>query len=382
MNASKGLQAEIIVVDNNSTDGSKEYFADRFSTVKFIWVATNLGFGRANNLALQEARGDYILFLNPDTIVAEDVLEKCIANFSSDQTVGAMGVKMIDGSGKYLKESKRGFPAPLTSLYKITGLATLFPTSPTFARYYLGHTADTQTQEVDVLAGAFLMVRKFLVVQLGGFDESFFMYGEDVDLSFRLQQTGHKNLYLADASIIHFKGESTRIGSLNYVKLFYGAMSLFVKKHYRGGSATFYYGLMQAAIWFKALLSGLGHFSLKLLPSSPPVRPAYIILACDGEHFQSVKNLLSHQEPHVHVVGRVNCSDAPDRDSLGKLENLREILTTNQANEIIFCNHALSIKQIIKVMQQIGPGVHYRFHLVGSLSIVGSNGHLAAGKTG
>lgn len=251
------LESEIIVYDNHSTDGSKAFFVDRFPEVRFIWGEENLGFARANNEALKQATGSYVLFLNPDTILPEDCLEKCIHFIHSKNDNCAAGVRMVDGSGKFLKESRRSFPGPLTSLYKLTGLAKLFPKSKRFAQYYLGHLPEKETCEVDVLAGAFLMLPRKILNGIGGFDESFFMYGEDIDLSYRIQKAGFQNFYFAETTILHFKGESTSKGSLNYVKIFYRAMSIFVSKHYGSSRAGIYNFFIQTGIALRALASSI-----------------------------------------------------------------------------------------------------------------------------
>ena len=253
-----GIDAEIIVADNNSTDGSREYLEQNFEVVNFIWNSENVGFAKANNLALEKAKGDFILFLNPDTILSEDSIEKCLQFFAGNKMAGAIGIHMIDGSGNFLKESKRAFPSPLTSLFKLSGLARLFPRSATFSRYHLGHLPEKENHEVDVLAGAFMMMPKKVLDEIGNFDELFFMYGEDVDLSYRIQKAGYKNYYFAESTIIHFKGESTKRGSLNYVRLFYKAMSLFVNKHYSGSKAGVFTFLIQTAIIIRAFFSALG----------------------------------------------------------------------------------------------------------------------------
>jgi len=265
--AIKHLEGEVIVIDNNSGDGSIAYLKPSFPWVRFIELSENIGFAKANNLGLKQAKGEFVLFLNPDTIVAEDAFTKSIGCFQQHQDVGALGIKMLDGSGRFLKESKRGFPSPLTSFYKLTGLANLFPHSSIFARYYLGHLSNEQDSEVEVLAGAFMMLRKSLLDEIGGFDEIFFMYGEDIDLSYRVSQAGMKNYYLASSSIIHFKGESTRKGSLNYVKIFYQAMILFVHKHYQGAGAFLFRSFLKIAIWLRAFFAvGAGFFRMAGLP--------------------------------------------------------------------------------------------------------------------
>jgi GT2 family glycosyltransferase len=273
--AMKNIEGEIFVVDNNSTDGSLNFFENKFPLVHFIWNIENEGFAKANNKALEQASGRYVLFLNPDTVIPEDCFEKCITFLNLKNDNAALGIKMLDGSGKFLKESKRAFPSPITSLYKIAGLSRLFPDSPVFAKYHLGHLDKSITHEVDVLAGAFMMIPKKIIDAIGGFDESFFMYGEDVDLSFRIQEAGYKNYYFAESTIIHFKGESTKKGSLNYVKMFYKAMSVFVKKHYGGTRAGFFNFLIQTAIFLRALMAAMARF-LKWI--GPPTIDAGIIL--------------------------------------------------------------------------------------------------------
>ena len=255
LQATQQLQAQIIVVDNNSTDGTKIYFSDRFNEVQFIYNTENVGFAKANNIALSYCIGKYILFLNPDTLLPPDCLINTLAYANSLPKCGAVGVCMVDGSGNFLPESKRSFPSPTVSLYKLTGLSTIFIKSKIFAKYHLGHLSPSSNHEVDVLAGAFMLIPKKVLTAVGSFDENFFMYGEDVDLSYRIQKAGYKNYYYAGTSIIHFKGESTKRGSLNYVKLFYKAMSLFVAKHYASNKAIAFRLLINAAIMGRAFAS-------------------------------------------------------------------------------------------------------------------------------
>jgi GT2 family glycosyltransferase len=255
------IDAEVIVIDNHSRDNSLGYLIPVFPCVKFIANDENLGFAKACNQGYRLSRGKYILFLNPDTILPEDCFSKCISFFESHADAGAVGVKMLDGRGKLLKESKRAFPSPVTSLFKLFGFARLFPKSKTFSKYHLGYLNENENHEVDVLAGAFMMVHRPVLDELKGFDEMFFMYGEDVDLSYRIQKMGYKNYYLAETNILHFKGESTRKGSLNYVKMFYNAMSIFVRKHYGGSKANVFNFFIHVAIWFRAVMSAIGRFT-------------------------------------------------------------------------------------------------------------------------
>src|SRR5574338_177925 len=258
--AAGNLQAEIIVVDNLSEDNSLAYLQPQFSEVQFLANRENAGFSKACNQGLSLSKGTYVLFLNPDTIVPEDCFEKCIQFLESHPDAGALGVKMLDGAGRFLKESKRSFPSPSAALYKLFGLSRIFPRSKIFSKYHLGNLDPNQTQEVDVLAGAFMMIKKEVLDKTGGFDEIFFMYGEDVDLSYRIQKAGYKNYYFAGSSIIHFKGESTRKGTLNYIRMFYNAMSIFVRKRYGGSRARLFNFLVHSAIWFRALMTAVGNF--------------------------------------------------------------------------------------------------------------------------
>lgn len=265
--ALQGLEGEVLVVDNASDDNSIAYLQPLFPEVRFIRNTENLGFARACNQGWRQSLGEMVIFLNPDTLVPENCFHQCLQFMASHPDAGALGVKMLDGTGNFLKESKRAFPSPLISLYKLTGLARLFPRSPVFARYHLGHLDENQDHPVDVLAGAFMLVRRTLLDATGGFDEQFFMYGEDVDLSYRLQQlplsdgkAHYRNYYFSGTSIIHFKGESTRKASMNYVRMFYSAMSLFVKKHYGGANAGLFHFFIHLAIWARAALSAMGRF--------------------------------------------------------------------------------------------------------------------------
>ena len=230
--ACRDLTAEVFVVDNASSDGSVEHVARHFPWVRLIASPDNLGFSRGNNLAIREARGRYVLLLNPDTLIPEDAFATCLRVADAEGDIGAIGARMIDGTGRFLPESKRGFPTPWVSFTKMSGLARLRRGTRRFDGYYLGHIGEHERADVDVLTGAYMWLRReALEAAGGGLDEDYFMYGEDIDLSYLVQRAGYRNVYLPAVSIVHYKGESTRKGSLRYVRSFYQAMALFADKH-------------------------------------------------------------------------------------------------------------------------------------------------------
>lgn len=499
LTALNGINGEIIVVDNHSNDGSKEYFKNRFPEVNFIWNDANIGFGKANNLGLKYATGEYILFLNPDTILPEDCLEKCIDFLHLNQNNGALGVKMLDGSGRFLKESKRSFPYPFTSLYKLTGLAKLFPRSKVFAKYHLGNLDENKNHEVDVLAGAFMMLPSKILEVVKGFDEDFFMYGEDVDLSYRIQQAGFVNYYFAETSIIHFKGESTKKGSLNYVRMFYKAMSIFVTKHYKNTRAGVFNLFIQAAIGLRAAMAAgtrflkwIGmpvidmliiagsfwlvkviwtvyikqevHYSTNLLLIVLPFFTGLFLLTSwltglyDGyykqsrlnkstlvsilvilslyallpeslrfsrgillfgsltayglmtlakilfskwgvierdpekdsleetvvigssEEYQQVSALLEKAGFKEKVFGRIDTGDIPVTDTLGNVNDLKNILHSYPVKQVIFCQGQLSFKEIISLLPSVPAKIRVQFFTPELNTIIGSDDRNEAGR--
>ncbi len=252
MKSCEKVDAEIFVVDNNSVDGSLEMVAKKFPAVKIIANKDNRGFSKANNQAIQLSKGEYILLLNPDTIVEEDTFEKIVRFMDAHPEAGGLGVKMIDGSGKFLPESKRGLPTPMVAFYKMFGFSKLFPKSKTFGKYHLSYLDQEKIHEVDVLAGAFMLLRKSVLDKIGLLDETFFMYGEDIDLSYRITQSGFKNFYFPETRIIHYKGESTKKSSVNYVFVFYNAMIIFAKKHFSKQNASLFSFMIRFAIYLRA----------------------------------------------------------------------------------------------------------------------------------
>ncbi len=250
--ASKNVSTEIFVVDNNSVDGSIAMVKQKFPEVQLIENKKNTGFSFANNQAMRIAKGEYILLLNPDTVVEEDTFEKVIAFMDTHPDAGGLGVKMLDGKGKFLPESKRGLPTPTVAFYKIFGLSRLFPRSKTFGKYHLGFLDKDKIHEVDILSGAFMLMRKSALDKVGLLDETFFMYGEDIDLSYRIILGGYKNYYFPETRIIHYKGESTKKSSVNYVFVFYKAMVIFAQKHFSQKNAKLFSFLIYFAIYLRA----------------------------------------------------------------------------------------------------------------------------------
>jgi N-acetylglucosaminyl-diphospho-decaprenol L-rhamnosyltransferase len=336
--AGSELEVEIFVVDNNSSDGTLEYLQAAFPLVKFISNQENTGFSRANNQALQLATGQFVLFLNPDTILPENFFSGSIEFMKMNDHIGAIGVQMIDGSGKFLKESKRGFPTTWTAFCRLSGLTGIFPRSKYFARYYLGHLDRNANHEADALSGACMMIRKEVLDKTGGFDERFFMYAEDIDLSYRIRQAGYANYYLSEITIIHFKGESTT-KDIAYVKLFYKAMIQFVQKHYKGISGQMYAQLLKIAIWSRAL------FTAGTLPLTRQKLVGERKIFFKGDNYSIAE--VKHSLPDLnHTV----------------------VQSIDEANEIILCEgKKFSFIEIIEHMKN-SPGKNYKIHASGSSS--------------
>lgn len=351
--ACRHIDAEIIVIDNASADETLRCLQPKFPWVRFIQNETNTGFSKANNRALWLAKGRYILYLNPDTIVGENVLYNCLSFLQTTPAAGAAGVRMINGNGQFLPESKRSYPSLMASLFKLSGLATRFPNSGILNRYALGNLQEDGVHVVQVLAGAFLLSRRSLLHQLEGFDEAFFMYGEDIDLSYRLQCCGYTNFYLGNNTIVHFKGESTKRDK-TYIKHFYEAMHIFVRKH-RPASAL----LLKPAIRAAALVAGIGQSVNK----APAV-----------EHQQTKATyLLAGPEAAVASAAVILKANDHAYDTLtGNVPAVLEVLGqhTQQISNIVFCLQGDGAGACIMFMQQQRKRYHYYWHYAGTDSIV------------
>ena len=370
--ACKNIDAEIFVVDNASIDGSKAYLEGRFSEVKYFWNEANLGFAKANNLALKETKGDCVLFLNPDTIVAEDCFEKCLHFFSTHADCGAIGVHMIDGAGNFLKESKRSFPTPMASFYKMTGLCKIFPESKQFAKYYTGHLDEYKTASVEVLSGAFMMLSRKVLNRVVGFDEDYFMYGEDIDLSYRIKKTGFKNYYFAETDIIHFKGESTQKNTPDYLKHFYGAMKMFVKKHYSEKKATQL--LMYSAVSVSRFFSGIKGMFLNAFKSHPISRKASsLIIVAGHQRFNEMIQLIKFSKKPFVISGRITATHSDNELANGNLKNLATVIKKEKINYVLFCQQEMSYFMIIDLFMKYRSQSRFLIHSLNCGSIIGSN---------
>ena len=257
------ISSEIIIVDNASVDGSVEDIKNKFPNVTLIANNENIGFGKANNQGLEIARGEYILLLNPDTIVKEDTFKNLIEFMQSNPNAGMVTCKVLNPDGTLQLACRRSFPGPWTSFTKVTGLSRLFPKSKLFARYNLTYLDENEINEVDAISGSFMMLKKEVYQKVGGFDSRFFMYGEDLDLCYRVQSEGYKVYYVPTTEIIHYKGESTKRSNLDETKIFYEAMHLFVEKHF---SSSFLVELiLRSAIVARRSVAFLNLYRLPIL---------------------------------------------------------------------------------------------------------------------
>lgn len=283
--ATKNIATEVFVVDNHSRDGSVDYLTDRFPSVNIISSNHNLGFARANNIAIRQCSGDYVLLLNPDTIVGENALDEVVAFMDAHPKAGGVGVCMLKVDGTPAMESRRGFPTPLTAFYKMSGLCARFPKSRRFGHYYMGYLPWNSAERIEVISGAFCMVRHEALNKIGLLDEDFFMYGEDIDLSYRLLKGGYENWYVP-ARILHYKGESTHKSSFAYVHVFYDAMFIFFRKHY-GHLSLLFSVPVKGAILVKAtaalfkMLIGRVRKSLGFFSRNRVATTSYVFIGCN-----------------------------------------------------------------------------------------------------
>lgn len=364
--ASQELSVEIIVVDNASADNGIEWLSARFPDVHFIRSATNIGFARANNLGLVHAKGRNVLFLNPDTLVSENTLTACTRFLQEHTSCGAVGVRMINGFGNYLPESKRAKPTLINSIFKLTGAAALFPRSALFNHYALGHLATDEQHPVEVLAGAFMMVRKTILDELAGFDTHFFMYGEDVDLSVRIQQLGFSIFYLGDSTIVHYKGQSSRNRTQKQNHLFYTAMRLFVRKHYKAG------WLLLPFIFCTQWMAALRKWLFPPVSVLPMLNKAGMAVVVGNTAAYQQAIALLHKRNQVDVLKGYISVNETNALQMGALNELGLVCRQHQIKQVLICIPDLSLQQSMELMQQ-HEGLFFRFIFTGSESLPFNN---------
>jgi GT2 family glycosyltransferase len=349
--ATNGIEAEVFVVDNHSTDGSADYLRPKFPEVLFIENKENRGFAAANNQAIRLCRGEYVLLLNPDTLIGEESLRTLCFFMDEHPGAGGASVKMINAHGVFLPESKRSFPSPWVSFCKLFGLSQLFPHSKLFARYSLPYLNPNQPHPVDVLSGAFLMLRHEALDKTGLLDESFFMYGEDIDLSYRLALNGYTNHYVPER-ILHYKGESTRRKDHTYLKNFYGAMLVFYRKHYpRSGWLTSM--CIRLAIQLRASVAALS-FS----PAKPDRQPSAkrLLILCRQEHVETIRAACLQRLPELEFIHLWNLDHERVMDAICRRNQMK------QFTDIAFCFPDMRFEQMLLFMDTL-PDKKTMYHI-------------------
>jgi GT2 family glycosyltransferase len=349
--ALSNIDGEIIVVDNNSLDDSCEMMKTHFPNVKLIENTTNLGFPKGNNIGVAHAKGDYICILNPDTVVAEDTFEKVLAFAEKQKNIGIVGCKLIDGTGNFLPECKRGVPTPFVALTKIFGLYKLFPKTALFNRYYAQHLSENETGKVGILVGAFMIMKRNLYQEIGGFDENCFMYSDDIDLSFMALKKGKTNYYFHETTVIHYKGESTVKDGL-YMKHFREAMQFFYRKHFR--SSIIFDVFMKIGAFFFALIK-------KNQSKLKPLKAEEYVLFSKNEKLKNKLENLFHKK--VHWQSQIEGNTLFSHSILNKTQT-----------EIIFDNTDLSFKEIISFLEaNKNQGFTFKIIPKNTFFMIGSN---------
>lgn len=342
--------AEIIVVDNHSADGSVDYLEQRypqklFPMVRFVRSAHNLGFARANNIAIRQSRGEYVLLLNPDTIVGEDALKASVDFMDVHEDAGAVGVRMLGAQGRRAMESRRGLPTPMVSFFKMLGFCNRWPHHRLFGKYYMGYLPWDEPSQIEVVSGAYCMLRRKALDEVGLLDEDFFMYGEDIDLSYRVLKGGYHNYYLP-VDILHYKGESTQKSSFRYVHVFYEAMLIFFRKHYSG--MTFLLSLpIKTAIYAKALMALVGMLSDRMRKSLGFFAPS----AEGAQHYVFVGSL-EMQDACRNIARRLGL-DAEFHDSEVLEDRSEATWSEKNDNVLVLDADSMSYADMLKRMSRL-----------------------------
>ena len=344
--ATAGIESEIYVVDNHSNDGSVEFIAERFPDINLISSNHNNGFSHANNIAIRQCSGEYVLLLNPDTIVGERSIKEVLKFMDAHPKAGGVGVKMLNADGSCAKESRRGVPTVATSFYKMTGLCACYPHSQRFAHYYMGHLPWDKSAQIEIISGAFCMLRHSALDKIGLLDEDFFMYGEDVDLSYRLLKGGYENWYVP-VEILHYKGESAHKSSFRYVHVFYNAMLIFFRKHY-GNKAAIISLPIKAAVVVKATITLLHmkatavHKSLGFFTRNKDTYVQYVFIG-SAEAIAKCRRLCRHRGVEMEFV-EGNAQTMPQGHS-----NME--LATKQKFCVVYDVDSFSYDQIFGIFQ-------------------------------
>ena len=342
--------AEIIVVDNHSADGSVDYLEKRYPQmlypmVRFVRSAHNLGFARANNIAIRESRGEYVLLLNPDTIVGEDTLKASVDFMDAHEDAGAVGVRMLGAQGRRAMESRRGVPTPMVSFFKMLGFCNRWPHHRLFGKYYMGYLPWDEPCQIEVVSGAYCMLRRKALDEVGLLDEDFFMYGEDIDLSYRVLKGGYHNYYLP-VDILHYKGESTQKSSFRYVHVFYEAMLIFFRKHYSG--MTFLLSLpIKTAIYAKALMALVGMLSERMRKSLGFFAPS----AEGAQHYVFVGS--QEMQDACRDIARRLGLDAEFHDSEVQEDKSEAIWSEKNDNVLVLDADSMSYADMLKRMRRL-----------------------------
>ena len=342
--------AEIIVVDNHSADGSVNYLEKRYPQmlypmVRFVRSAHNLGFARANNIAIRQSKGEYVLLLNPDTIVGEDALKASVDFMDAHEDAGAVGVRMLGAQGRRAMESRRGLPTPMVSFFKMLGFCNRWPHHRLFGKYYMGYLPWDEPCQIEVVSGAYCMLRRKALDEVGLLDEDFFMYGEDIDLSYRVLKGGYHNYYLP-VDILHYKGESTQKSSFRYVHVFYEAMLIFFRKHYSG--MTFLLSLpIKTAIYAKALMALVGMLSERMRKSLGFFAPS----AEGAQHYVFVGN--QEMQDACREIARRLGLDAEFHDSEVQEDKSEVTWREKNDNVLVLDAESMSYADMLKRMSRL-----------------------------
>lgn len=344
--------AEIIVFDNKSADGSEEMCKRFFPDVRYIASSENLGFSKANNAAFRQASGEFILILNPDTLLPEDLFLEIMPYFDKHANIGAMGVKLTNADGRFHPESKRAYPTPARAFYKLFGLAYLFPRSKRFNQYRLSLLDADGIHDVEILVGAFMLLRREVAEKTGLFDEDFFMYGEDIDLSYRILEFGFKNVYYGQATVLHYKGESTKMYSHRYVKVFYQAMRIFVRKHYAGRSSMAAFLLNGAVHLREAMAHAVLSFKNMLRKPAVNQKNSTVgknVFVIGDENDAAICSKVFCQ---FNETCRIRSVYSPSSDSFAadELDVIIEIVKKNRPDTIIYNTESYSVSLFLKLM--------------------------------